>query len=116
MDSEQMMNQRHDINEWHKGFRELLEGKNVDVRRDVGFQPGDLLVYHEYIDGQCTGREALFNVSWVLRGSDHNGSYEALIPAYAVVLGLSPANVLINQISELPRAITAVYEHPMDDD
>jgi hypothetical protein len=98
-------NKRHEVVEWHHGFDELVAGKPFDVRKDDGYQPGDLLIVREHRYGKITGRVALFHIHSVARGSDHRGAYEALIPAGVVVLGLIPSNLVTEETSGPVRLV-----------
>ena len=89
--------QRHVISLCRRGFAELLGGRPYLVWKDLGQQSGDILVVRELDSCQKrpTGAVAIFQLPWVSRPGDDNGELSGLLAPQAVILGLTPANVLI---------------------
>lgn len=87
------MSRLHIVREWSTGFRQLISGTRpfhlCPEAVEGTFSPGDRLEVRECERGSLTGTTALFDITYVCRGSDHHSAYEALVPPHVVVLGLA---------------------------
>jgi hypothetical protein len=78
----------HNLNEWRRGFCELVAGKPFHIspeRSETPYQVEDTLVVRETSRRAPTGYVAPFRISWIVRASDHRGAYEALLQPGCVV-------------------------------
>ena len=89
---------RHEISLCGRGFAQLLSGRallGLEGPRPAIWRRADRARVRPRKERCATGAVAIFQVRWVSRAQDDNGQLSYLLAPHSVVLGLTPANILV---------------------